>query len=192
MARRPAADAMSGRTPMLRRAAPLLIVAAGFVLVPLLVHRFSPDELRTTMIDLREAPRPLPPIEIQTDAGEKITLERFRGKFVLLNFWATWCPPCKAEMPSLNALASRIAAKDLVIVPVSVDAAAIAQVHLYYVALKLDRLPLYADPSMVGIPTTLLIDRDGREIGRLVGPAQWDSPAIVEGLSRLVGGAANR
>ena len=54
---------MSERPTMLRRAAPLLIVAAGFVLVPLLVHRFSPDELRTTMLDLREAPRPLPPVE---------------------------------------------------------------------------------------------------------------------------------
>ena len=191
---------MSERPTMLRRAAPLLIVAAGFMLVPLLVHRFSPDELRTTMLDLREAPRPLPPVKVQTDAGEKITLDRFHGKFVLLNFWATWCPPCKAEMPTLNALAAHFPVKDLVVVPVSVDAAGVFAAHRYYAEFKLDRLPIYADPTMdamqalavVGIPTTLLIDRDGREIGRLIGPARWDASAIVEGLSRLAGATANR
>jgi thiol-disulfide isomerase/thioredoxin len=195
MARRPPADAVSRAQALLRRLAPLLIVAAGFVIVPLLVQRFSSGELRTEMLELEETPRPLPPIEIQDHAGEKLALDRFRGKFVLLNFWATWCAPCKAEMPSLNLLASHIPASDLVILPVSVDAAPIAQVHQYYAALKLDRLGLYADPSMaamrmlavVGIPTTLLIDREGREIARLVGPAQWDSPAIVEGLAKIVG-----
>ena len=186
---------MNARLTMLRRAAPLLIVAAGFVLVPLLVHQFSPGELRTTMLDLREAPHSLPPVEIQTDAGENITLERFRGKLVLLNFWATWCPPCKAEMPSLNALAGHFAAKDLAIIPVSVDAATITQLRNYYSEFKRDRLPLYADPAMeamhalgvIGIPTTLLIDREGHEISRLVGAAQWDAPAIVEGLSGIIG-----
>jgi thiol-disulfide isomerase/thioredoxin len=178
----------------LRRLSPLLIVAAGFILVPLLVHRFFPAELRTTMLDLRATPAPLAPVEFQDDAGRKITLDRFHGRFVLLNFWATWCPPCKAEMPSLNSLASHFPATDLSVVPVSVDEAGVAAVRRYYAEFHLDRLPLYVDPSMdamhgvaaIGIPTTLLLDRDGREIGRLVGAAQWDSPAIVEGLAKVL------
>lgn len=178
-----------------QRFAPLLIVAAGFVLVPLVVHRFFPEELRTTMIELRAAPATVAPIAFEDDAGRKITLERFRGRFVLLNLWATWCPPCKAEMPSLNALAARFPATELSIVPISVDEAGIGAARRYYAEYRLDRLALYVDPSMdamrklaaVGIPTTLLLDREGREIGRLVGAAQWDSPAIVEGLARVLG-----
>jgi thiol-disulfide isomerase/thioredoxin len=185
---------------MLRRLIPFLIIVAGFVLVPLLVHKFSAVELRTTMLDLHGAPRTLPPIEFLNDAGRKITFDHFRGRFVLLNFWATWCPPCKEEMPSLNSLASRFPAKDLAIVPVSVDAAGIAQIRGFYSKLKLHRLSIYLDPTMdamhklgaVGIPTTLLLDRAGGEIGRLVGPAQWDSPAMIEGFSKLFGSAINR
>jgi len=178
----------------LRRLAPLLIVAAGFILGPILVHRLFPYELRTTMLDLRATPAPLAPVEFQDDAGRKITLDRFHGRFVLLNFWATWCPPCKAEMPSLNSLASHFPTTDLSIVPVSIDAAGVVAARSYYAELRLDRLQVYVDPSMdamhaiaaVGIPTTLLLDRDGREIGRLVGAAQWDSPAIMEGLAKVL------
>jgi thiol-disulfide isomerase/thioredoxin len=178
----------------LRRLAPLLIVAAGFILVPMLVHRFFPDELRTTMFELRAAPASLAPVEFQDETGRKIALDRFHGRFVLLNFWATWCPPCRAEMPSLNSLAAHFPATELSIVPVSVDVAGVVAARGYYSELRLDRLPLYVDPSMgamhavavVGIPTTLLLDREGREIGRLVGAAQWDSPAIIEGLAKVL------
>jgi thiol-disulfide isomerase/thioredoxin len=183
---------------MLRRTAPLLILAAGIVVVPFVVQKFSVGELRTAMPDLRAAPRALAPVEFQDASGNKITADRFRGQVVLLNFWATWCAPCKAEMPSLNALASHFP-KGLAVVPVSVDAG-IGPIRRYYSDLKLDRLPIYSDPltdamralGVIGIPTTLLLDREGREIARLIGPAQWDSPAMIEGFSRLIGDAPSR
>jgi thiol-disulfide isomerase/thioredoxin len=179
----------------LRRFAPLLIIAAGFVLVPLLVHRLFPPNLPATMPALNPQPHPLPEITFTDGAGRKFTVASFRGSVVLLNFWATWCVPCKEEMPSLNALAARLPAKTLTIVPVSIDVSGASAVRAYYRQLGLDKLPVFLDPSseamhrlaVVGIPTTILIDRDGQEIARQIGPAQWDAPAIVDGLARLAG-----
>ena len=73
------------------------------------------------MFDLYEVPRPLAEIEFQDETGKKYTLGQFHGNFALVNIWATWCPPCKEEMPSLNSLASHFSAKDLKIIPISVE-----------------------------------------------------------------------
>jgi thiol-disulfide isomerase/thioredoxin len=172
--------------------APLVVVAAGFILVPMLMHRLFPDTLPTELPALNAQPQPLPEFEFTDASGAKVTLAQFHGSMVLLNFWATWCVPCQMEMPSLNALAARM--NDMiVIVPVSVDASGATAVPGYYRRYGLDRLPVFLDPlsnamhrlAVIGIPTTLLIDRDGREIARQVGAAQWDSPAIVEELAKL-------
>jgi|SRR5579862_1463323 len=181
------------RTKLLRLV-PIVIVAAGFFLAPSLVRQFFPIQLPSTMPALHASPRPLPAFEFRDGDGRKFTLADFRGRFVLLNFWATWCAPCKEEMPSLDALASRFPAKDLVVVPVSVDLSGVTAVRAYYKRLALDNLAVYADPTsdamhalgVIGIPTTLLINADGLEIGRLVGAARWNAAAIVEGLSKLV------
>jgi thiol-disulfide isomerase/thioredoxin len=177
----------------LRRFAPLILVLAGFVLFPLLAHIYFRDELPATMPALHEPARPLGNIEFQDADGQNVTLDRFRGKLILLNIWATWCVPCKTEMPSLNALASHVSAKDVAIVPVSIDVSGVAQVRRFYKEFALDSLPVFVDPAsktmhsmgVVGIPTTLLIDRAGLEIARRIGPAQWDSPQIVEGIAKL-------
>jgi thiol-disulfide isomerase/thioredoxin len=179
--------------------APLVIVAAGFILVPMLMHRLFPDTLPTELPALNAQPHPLPEFKFTDASGAKVTLARFHGSMVLLNFWATWCVPCQVEMPSLNALAARM--KDaIVIIPVSVDVSGATAVDGYYRRYGLDQLPVFLDRTsnamhrlaVIGIPTTLLIDRDGREIARQVGPAQWDSPAIVEGLAKLAGATVAR
>lgn len=183
--------------PQPGRFAPLLIVIAGFVAVPLVSRFLGPGDLRTEMPELRPTPLRLPPITLTDGTGRTTALADFHGHVVLLNFWATWCAPCRDEMPSLNALAAQPSVKELAIVPVSVDTNAASAVRDYYGALKLDRLPVYLDEQMkamhglgvVGIPTTIILDADGREIGRLVGPARWDAPAIVKGLSALTQGA---
>jgi thiol-disulfide isomerase/thioredoxin len=180
----------------LRRFAPLLIIIAGFAVVPLVTRMLGSGDLRTEMPDLRAAPQALPAVTVIDGAGRTATPADFRGRVVLLNFWATWCVPCRSEMPSLNALAARLPAKEFAVVPVSVDSNGAPAVRSYYAGLKLDRLPVYLDAQMdamrtlgvVGIPTTLILDGDGREIGRLVGPAQWDAPAIVKGLLALASG----
>jgi thiol-disulfide isomerase/thioredoxin len=184
---------------LFRRSGPIVVIVGAFVVLPFLVHKFFQPKLPVAMFDLDEVPRPLAEIEFQDETGTKYTLGQFHGNFALVNIWATWCPPCKEEMPSLNSLASHFSAKDLKIIPISVDVSGVPTARHFYTEFGLDKLSIYVDPSsnvmhafsVVGIPTTLLINRDGLEIGRRIGPAQWDSPEIIEGLTRIIGSDAN-
>ena len=184
---------------LLRRSGPIVVIVGAFAVLPFLVHKFFQPKLPVAMLDLHEIPRPLTEIEFQDEEGKKYTLGQFQGNFVLVNIWATWCPPCKDEMPSLNSLASHFSAKDLKIIPISVDVSGVLTVRRFYTEFGLDKLSIYVDPStnvmrafsVVGIPSTVLINRDGLEIGRRVGPAQWDSPEIIEGLARIIGSNVN-
>jgi thiol-disulfide isomerase/thioredoxin len=120
--------------------------------------------------------------------GEAIGLADFRGKVVLLNIWATWCAPCRREMPTLERLQAELGGPDFEVVALSIDRKGISVVKEFYDELGLRELGMYVDTSAkasrelgaLGVPTTLLIDREGNEIGRLLGPAEWDSPEMVD------------
>lgn len=136
---------------------------------------------------MHEAPRPLPEIEFEDGNGEALTLADLRGKTVLLNIWATWCVPCREEMPTLDALEAELGGPGFEVVPLSVDRAGPEVVRKFYAEIGIEHLGLYIDASMrasfdlqaPGLPTTLLIDSEGRELGRLVGPAEWDTPEMI-------------
>lgn len=131
-----------------------------------------------------ETPKPVPDLAFVNGAGADQRLSDYRGKVVLLNLWATWCPPCLEEMPSLDALASAKAGADFTVVALSLDRQGVAAVESFYDKAGIAALPIAVDKSMQamaslgleGLPTTLLIDRQGRELGRLAGDADWDSP----------------
>ncbi|MCB5364963.1 TlpA family protein disulfide reductase [Pusillimonas sp. CC-YST705] len=133
-------------------------------------------------------PRDLPAITFQDEAGKEMSLTAFRGKVVLLNIWATWCPPCREEMPSLDRLNDKRGGENFEVVALSIDRDT-ALVKPFYEEFGIQTLRGYFDPSTQipnalrapGVPTTLLIDQEGREIGRAMGPAAWDS-AQVEAL----------
>ncbi|TEA79258.1 TlpA family protein disulfide reductase [Allopusillimonas ginsengisoli] len=133
-------------------------------------------------------PRDLPAITFQDEAGKEMSLTAFRGKVVLLNIWATWCPPCREEMPSLDRLNDKRGGENFEVVALSIDRDT-ALVKPFYEEFGIQALRGYFDPSAQipnalrapGVPTTLLIDQEGREIGRAMGPAAWDS-AQVEAL----------
>ncbi|MEO8145708.1 MAG: TlpA disulfide reductase family protein [Betaproteobacteria bacterium] len=141
-------------------------------------------------------PRALPDIAFEDGGGRKRTLAEFRGKTVLLNVWATWCAPCREEMPSLDRLQQKLGGPGFEVVALSIDAGGAAAVKRFYGELGVRALATYVDPAarafgslgVVGVPTTLLIDREGRELGRLTGPAQWDSEQAV----RLIQGYLER
>ena len=132
--------------------------------------------------------RPIVPDLGFTDStGNPVKLEKWRGRVVLLNLWATWCAPCRKEMPTLNALQKQLGSKDFEVVALSVDRKGLAVSSAFLKDTGADSLGLYADETAKsledlqapGLPVTLLVDRKGREIGRLLGPAAWDSAEAV-------------
>jgi thiol-disulfide isomerase/thioredoxin len=132
---------------------------------------------------VRSKPLDLPDFSLVNDDGATISLADLGGKVVLLNIWATWCVPCREEMPQLNDLQAALGGKDFEVVAVNIDKGGPAKARKFLEETKAADLTLYTDPTgklfsklrAVGMPTTLLIDRDSKEIGRLVGPADWAS-----------------
>jgi len=143
---------------------------------------------------LHATPKPIPAVSFDDDQGQPRSLADFRGKVVLLNIWATWCPPCRHEMPSLDRLQSALGGPDFEVAALSIDRAGIDVVRKFYAEAGIRNLAIYIDTSgkaprelgTVGVPSTLLIDREGRELGRLAGPAEWDTPETVAFLRRIV------
>ncbi|MFA9388094.1 MAG: TlpA family protein disulfide reductase [Methyloceanibacter sp.] len=132
---------------------------------------------------VRSKPLDLPDFSLVNGDGATISLADLGGKVVLLNIWATWCVPCREEMPQLNDLQAALGGKDFEVVAVNIDKGGPAKARKFLEETKAADLTLYTDPTgklfsklrAVGMPTTLLIDRDSKEIGRLVGPADWAS-----------------
>lgn len=140
-----------------------------------------------TTFPLHDSPRELPELRFQDGERAERILADFRGKVVLLNVWATWCVPCRKEMPMLDRLQAQLGGSDFEVVALSIDRAGISVVEKFYKEIGLKALGMYVDSSgkasralgIVGLPTTVLIGRDGAELGRSVGPAEWNSPAMV-------------
>lgn len=137
---------------------------------------------------LHPQPKPVPEIQFQDGDGRALTLADFHGKMVLLNIWATWCGPCREEMPTLDRLQAKLGGPNFEVVALSIDREGIPAITKFFGEVGVKHLAMYVDSSAragpvlgaVGLPTSLLIDRKGQEIGRLVGPAEWDSPKMVE------------
>jgi thiol-disulfide isomerase/thioredoxin len=127
----------------------------------------------------------------QDKMGQPVSLDSFKGKVVVLNFWATWCPPCVAEMPALDKLQADMGGKDFTVVAVSTDREGIKKSAPFYRRAGIKNLTLYNDTrggmldafKAKALPVTIVLDREGRMIGRIEGAAQWDSPqakALIE------------
>lgn len=139
-------------------------------------------------------PKTLPGVAFEDGAGRKLSLAEFRGKLVLLNIWATWCTPCRKEMPALDRLQSQLGGPGFEVVALSIDRGGALAVKSFYEELEIKELRVYVDPTTrassdlqaVGLPTTLLVDRHGREVMRKVGPAEWDSPEMVQVIRKYL------
>ena len=146
----------------------------------------------TSMTD--RTPRLVPNLRFIDDKGATRRLEQFRGKLILLNVWATWCPPCRREMPTLERLQARLGGPEFEVVALSIDKGGRAAVESFFDEINVQALKVYVDPTtavrnglaLTAFPTTLLIDRQGREIGRYTGGADWDSPATVAMLRKYL------
>jgi thiol-disulfide isomerase/thioredoxin len=143
-----------------------------------------------------DQPRPVPEIRFQDEQGRDLTLADFQGRVVLLNVWATWCVPCRQEMPTLDRLQARLGGKYFLVTALSIDRKGVEAVKGFYREVGVEKLAIYVDPSgkgsrglaIPGVPTTLLIDREGREVARKMGAAEWDSPEMVSLIERTIHG----
>lgn len=133
----------------------------------------------------------LPDISFEDDAGGPRTLKDWRGKLVLLNLWATWCAPCREEMPALDKLHAELGGEKFEVLTLSLDRGGIKKPRKFYEDEGIRNLKLYVEPTnkqasklkIIGMPTTILISPEGKEIGRLTGPAEWDSADAVKLLN---------
>jgi thiol-disulfide isomerase/thioredoxin len=137
---------------------------------------------------LVKADRPsVPDLVFMGSSGADIKLSKWQGRVVLLNLWATWCAPCRKEMPTLNDLQKQLGSKDFEVIALSVDRKGLEASSAFLKETGADSLGLYVDATTqsledlqaFGLPVTLLVDRKGREIGRLVGPAEWNSAEAI-------------
>ena len=120
-----------------------------------------------------------------------VSLEDFKDSLVLINFWATWCAPCKEEMPSLDTLQSNKKINNLIILPINVGKENVNKAKKFFEDLKIKNLKLYYDDSvklannfsLIGLPTTILINKNGEEFARILGSIDFEDENFIEWLS---------
>jgi thiol-disulfide isomerase/thioredoxin len=150
-------------------------------------------------LTLAPRPNPLAELAFATPEGTKASLADFKGRTVLLNLWATWCLPCRQEMPALDRLQGMFGSKDFAVVAVNIDTAKLDRPKAFLQEVGVKNLKLYTDNTaaafqtlkqagkVLGLPTTILIGKNGCEIGTMAGPAQWDSEDALALLNAIQG-----
>lgn len=163
----------AGLTPRKLRAAPLNSVSSALKLV---VPAKAPPDI--TFLDA---------------AGKQHHLAEFRGHGMLINLWATWCPPCVEEMPSLAVLAKALAPANMAVLPLSADNGGAKVVEAFFARRKITGLPVLLDPDgtaarafdVPGLPTSIVIDKKGMQIARAVGAVNWAASEAASIVQRL-------
>ena len=150
-------------------------------------------------VGIASDPRRLPELSFIDLEGKPRTLADFQGKTVLLNLWATWCVPCRKEMPGLDALQTRLGGETFEVVAINIDTRNLDKPKAWLQEVGIKQLGYYADPSAkvfqdlkavgkaFGMPTTLLIDPQGCELGVLAGPAEWASEDAIKLIEAALG-----
>jgi thiol-disulfide isomerase/thioredoxin len=134
----------------------------------------------------------LPQLSFRDAQGQDRSMADFRGRTVLLNLWATWCVPCRKEMPALDALQAKLGGGNFEVVAINIDTRDAEKPKNWLKEVGISKLAYYADPTAkvfqdlkevgkaFGMPTTLLVDPQGCEVGTLAGPAEWASDDAVK------------
>ncbi|HEY5964794.1 MAG TPA: TlpA disulfide reductase family protein [Xanthobacteraceae bacterium] len=150
-------------------------------------------------VGVSQTPKTLPSLAFKDASGADKTLADWRGRTVLLNLWATWCVPCRKEMPALDALQSRLGGADFEVVSINIDTRDVEKPRTWLKEVGIAKLGYYADNSAkvfqdlkavgkaFGMPTTLLVDRNGCELATLAGPAEWASDDAVTLVTAALG-----
>ena len=164
-----------------------MIALPAFGLALALVFSTAAMAQAPVAVPLHETPLPIPKISFFDASGKSLTLDRWKGKFLLLNVWATWCGPCRHEMPTLDRLQATLGSDRFAVVALSIDRAGAGVVRKFFDEVGIRHLDIFIDETMkaarelriLGLPGTLLIGPNGKELGRLIGPAEWDTPEMI-------------
>ena len=172
------------------------VIAAAIIAMLAGIYWFQSAERNTTPAGkgamaaflVKPDRKPVPDLGFQDGAGKPVKLSDWKGRVALINLWATWCAPCRKEMPALARLQARLGSKDFEVLAISIDRKGVAASAAFLKETDAEILKLYIEPSTrilndlqaMGLPVTVLVDRQGNEIGRLLGPAEWDSPEAVK------------
>lgn len=147
---------------------------------------------------INKNPIQIPELNYQDRFGNNISSKTWAGKYIFLNIWASWCPPCRYEMPSIQHLHTQFGSDKFTVIPVSIDKGDITVPMEFYSEYKLNNLPLYHDSSgqvfnefrrlgrAKGLPYTTIIDPNGFEIGHMNGPAAWHSQDAIKFIETVI------
>jgi thiol-disulfide isomerase/thioredoxin len=178
-------------------------IVAGIVVIPKLVA--TPEqancewrpafEVGLSNLLPKETPKPVPDTSFYDMDGNEISIADYRGKTIILNFWATWCAPCVAEMASLDRLQEQLSGTNMEVLAINEDRDGEAAASAFFEERGLSHLRILIDRDMklsraanvTAMPTTLLINREGEEVAAVLGEAEWDSPDIVAYLKQCLG-----
>ena len=174
-----------------------VLVHLGIIVLAALALNLALQYFRTkpeAVIVFHETPRAVAAESFMDGQGRMVTMADFKGRVIVLNIWATWCLPCVEEMPSLDNLQGVLGDEDFQVVALSIDKTGLREIEYFFAQNELENLTIYRDEAqklfdqlaVVAIPTSLIIDRQGREIGRMVGPATWDSDRMIATLHDII------
>ena len=150
------------------------------------------EDVPLNNIAINEIPKSISPIIFEDFLGNKISLEEYRGKLVIINFWATWCAPCKKEMPSLDRLYQSSDFKNLEIFAVNMEEPNKEKTKKFFQNLKIQKLEIFFDYDLDfvkefklrGVPTTVLINKQGKEFARIIGEVNFEDRKFLKWLSK--------
>ncbi len=151
---------------------------------------YAIQQLDLKNLIVHKEPKKLEKINFYNIESKTINLDKFKNSLVIINFWATWCAPCKEEMPSLDRLQSNLDFKNLKIIPINIGRENVEKSINFYKDLKISNLKIYFDKDVElankfllrGLPTTVLVNKNGEEFARIVGFVNFDDKKIIEWL----------
>ena len=144
-------------------------------------------------IFVHEKPLPYDLVTFEDEKSNLINLKEYKGKILIMNFWATWCAPCKEEMPSLDQLEKKLESLEIAIFPINLEKKNIKKTKIFFEQLKIKNINFFFDPelklvklfSLRGVPTTILFNRKGHEFARITGSINFLDPEFLTWISQF-------
>ena len=148
------------------------------------------EDVPLNNIALNETPKPVSSVIFEDFSGNKINIKDYKGKLLIVNFWATWCAPCKEEMPSLDALSQNKKFRNLEILAVNMEKPNTTKTKNFFEKIKIKKLSIFFDKDLNfvkefklrGVPTTILINKKGEEFARIIGSIDFQDKKFIKWL----------